>query len=108
VSVTLNYAHPNTGSSVDNRNRNITRDALIAANQYVDFAQFDVNGNGVLSPTELHIIIVVAGYERSYSLRPERLGAPMGVGWFCVGSRARRQGRGASILAIRRVALRKF
>lgn len=70
VSVTLNYAHPNTGSAIDNRNRNITRDALIAANQYVDFSQFDLNGDGVLSPTELHIIIVVAGYERSYTSSP--------------------------------------
>lgn len=70
VGVTLNYAHPNTVGAIDNRNRNITRDALIAANQYVDFAQFDLNGDGVLSPTELHIIIVVAGYERSYSSSP--------------------------------------
>ncbi|MBM4262276.1 MAG: M6 family metalloprotease domain-containing protein [Deltaproteobacteria bacterium] len=70
VSVTLNYTHPNTGSAIDNRNRNITRDALIAANQYVDFSQFDLNGDGVLSPTELHIIIVVAGYERSYTSSP--------------------------------------
>ena len=70
VSVTLGYAHPNTGSAIDDRNRNITRDALIAANQYVDFSQFDVNGDGVLSATELHIIIVVAGYERSYTATP--------------------------------------
>ena len=70
VSVTLGYAHPNTGSAIDDRNRNITRDALIAANQYVDFSQFDLNGDGVLSATELHIIIVVAGYERSYTATP--------------------------------------
>jgi M6 family metalloprotease-like protein len=70
VSVTLNYPHPNTGSTIDDRNRNITRDALIAANSHVDFSQFDTNGNGVLSATELHLIIVVAGYERSYSSSP--------------------------------------
>lgn len=70
VSVTLNYAHPNTGSAIDNRNRNITRDAVIAANQYVDFSQFDRDGDGNLSPAELHIIIVVAGYERSFSSSP--------------------------------------
>lgn len=70
VSVTLGYAHPNTASSVDDRNRQIVRDALIAANAYVDFSQFDTNGNGVLSATELHIIIVVAGYERSYTASP--------------------------------------
>lgn len=70
VSVTLNYAHPNTASNVDDRNRQITKDALIAANAYVDFSQFDTNGNGVLSATELHIIVVVAGYERSYTSAP--------------------------------------
>jgi M6 family metalloprotease-like protein len=70
VSVTLGYAHPNTASNVDDRNRQITKDALIAANAYVDFSQFDTNGNGVLSATELHIIIVVAGYERSYTSSP--------------------------------------
>ncbi len=70
VSVTLGYAHPNTASNVNNNNRQITKDALIAANAYVDFSQFDTNGNGVISATELHIIIVVAGYERSYTSSP--------------------------------------
>jgi M6 family metalloprotease-like protein len=70
VSVTLNYAHPNTGSTIDDRNRQITKDALIAANAFVDFSQFDTNGDGVISATELHLIIVVAGYERSYTSSP--------------------------------------
>ena len=70
VSVTLPYAHHNTGSVVDNRNRNIVRDALIAANPYVDFSQFDTDGNGAISPTELHIVVIVAGAERSYSTSP--------------------------------------
>ena len=70
VSVTLPYAHPNTGSTVDYRNRTIVRDALIAANPYVDFSQFDTDGNGAISPTELHIVVIVAGAERSYSSSP--------------------------------------
>ncbi|MGE5820190.1 MAG: M6 family metalloprotease domain-containing protein, partial [Deltaproteobacteria bacterium] len=70
VSVTLPYAHPNPGSTVDDRNRTIVRDALLAANPYVDFSQFDSDGNGVISTTELHIIVIVAGAERSYSSNP--------------------------------------
>ena len=70
VSVTLPYAHPNTASSTDDRNRQIVRDALIAADPYVDFSQFDTSGGGSLSATELHLIVVVAGYERSYTSSP--------------------------------------
>ena len=70
VSVTLNYAHPDPASQIDDRNRNISRDALVAANQFVNFAQFDLDGDNVISPTELHIIIVTAGYERSFSASP--------------------------------------
>jgi M6 family metalloprotease-like protein len=70
VSVTLPYAHPNPGSTVDDRNRTIVRDALLAADPYVDFSQFDTDGNGVISATELHIIVIVAGAERSYSASP--------------------------------------
>ncbi|MGE5306681.1 MAG: M6 family metalloprotease domain-containing protein [Alphaproteobacteria bacterium] len=70
VSVTLPYAHPNTGSTVDDRNRTIVRDALLAADSYVDFSQFDTNGDGVISATELHLFVIVAGAERSYSSNP--------------------------------------
>jgi len=70
VSVTLPYAHPNPGSTVDDRNRTIVRDALLAADPYVDFSQFDTDGNGVISATELHIVVIVAGAERSYSTNP--------------------------------------
>ena len=52
VSVVLNYAHPNTGGTIDIRNQNITRDALIAADSFVNFAQFDTNGDGTISPTQ--------------------------------------------------------
>ena len=70
VSVTLPYAHPNPGSTVDDRNRMIVRDALLAADPYVDFSQFDTDGNGVISATELHLVVIVAGAERSYSNSP--------------------------------------
>ncbi len=70
VSVTLAYPHPNTGAAIDDRNRSITRDALIAANAFVNFAAFDGDGDGVISATELHVVVIVAGYERSFSAFP--------------------------------------
>jgi M6 family metalloprotease-like protein len=62
----LGYNHPNPGSNTDDRNRLIVRNALIAADPYVNFASFDADGNGKLTINELHIVVVVAGYERSY------------------------------------------
>ncbi len=62
----LGYNHPNTGSSTGDPNRLIVRNALIAADPYVNFASFDTDGNGRLTINELHIVVVVAGYERSY------------------------------------------
>ncbi len=66
VKVTLNYAHPNPGGSTDDRNRQIVKDALTAADSYVNFASFDTNSNGYIDFDELHIVTVVAGYEASY------------------------------------------
>jgi M6 family metalloprotease-like protein len=66
VVVSLPYNHPNTAGNLDDRNRQITRNALIASDPYVDFASFDTDGNGYISTNELHIVIVVAGYEAAY------------------------------------------
>ena len=38
-------------------------DALNEASQYIDFANYDANGNGVLEPTEVCLLFIVAGYE---------------------------------------------
>jgi M6 family metalloprotease-like protein len=62
----LGYAHPNPGSSTGDANRRIVRDAINAADQYVNFASFDTNGDGIISAKELHIAVIVAGYEMSY------------------------------------------
>lgn len=66
VIVTLPYNHPNTAGDTWDTNRQITRDALIASDPYVDFESFDIDGDGYLSTDELDIIIVVAGYETAY------------------------------------------
>jgi immune inhibitor A len=44
--------------------------ALMAADGDVNFAAFDVNGDGFISASELHIIIILAGYEGSYGNAP--------------------------------------
>lgn len=62
----LGYNHPNTGTSTGTANRLIVKNALLAADPYVNFASFDTDGNGVITISELHIVVVVAGYERSY------------------------------------------
>ncbi len=64
--VTLPYPHPNTGGSTDDRNRKIVADAIVAANPYINYAAFDTNRNGYISYNELHIVVVVAGYETAY------------------------------------------
>ena len=66
VVVSLNYPHPDTTFSEPNRI--LTRDALIAADPYVDFAALDMNGNGYLSTNELHVIIIPAGFEKSHNI----------------------------------------
>ena len=66
IVVTLPYNHPNTGGDIWDTNRQITRDALIASDPYVDFGSFDIDGNGYLSSDELKIVIIVAGYETAY------------------------------------------
>ena len=67
VKVTLGYAHPNTGDDTGDANREIVRDALVAADPQVDYSAFDADSSGGLSTSELHVVTIVAGYERSYS-----------------------------------------
>ena len=64
--ITLPYSHPNTGGNIGAANEQITRDAILAADPFVNFAAFDTNGNGYISFDELHVVIVVAGYEAAY------------------------------------------
>lgn len=60
VVVTLGYDHPNGSSD------QYVYDAIMAAAPYVNFADFDTNGNGYISFDELHIAVVAAGDETSY------------------------------------------
>ncbi|MBF0338132.1 MAG: M6 family metalloprotease domain-containing protein, partial [Nitrospirae bacterium] len=64
--VTLNYDHPDTGQSTDSRNMEITSDAIVTADPYVDFASYDTNHDGYVDSSELAVVVIVAGYEASY------------------------------------------
>ena len=64
--LTLDYPHPNTAGDTDNRNQRITRDAIMAADPYIDFHAYDANADGYIAGNELHLVVIVAGYETSY------------------------------------------
>lgn len=49
---------------------NIAREAVLAAAANVNFAGFDTNGDRFISTRELHVIIVVAGFEAAFQARP--------------------------------------
>ena len=63
----LGYAHPNTGVTTSIQNQLITKNALIAADPYINYMSYDNNGDGYISANELHIIVAVAGFETAYS-----------------------------------------
>lgn len=67
IHVKLARKHPQTTIKTDQTNMNniITKEALIAANESIDFAQYDVNGDGKLEADELHIMTIIAGGEAS-------------------------------------------
>ncbi len=83
--LTLPYNHPNTRSATGDANRQIVRDAILAADPYVDFASFDTDHDGSLSTDELHIVTVIAGYETAYggsnSCSPSIWGHRGALGW---------------------------
>jgi M6 family metalloprotease-like protein len=66
ISVTLASNHPNTAST-DDTVRTAVKQALIAADPFINYQTFDTDGNGTLSSSELHLVLVFAGYEYAYS-----------------------------------------
>jgi M6 family metalloprotease-like protein len=63
----LGYNHPNTANSTNSNNQLIVKNALIAADSFVNYASYDTNGDGYISNNELHIVVIVAGFEYSYN-----------------------------------------
>lgn len=64
VAVSLNYNHPNYGGNLEGVQYNI-KDVLVQANTYINFKDYDKDGDGKLTAEELHLVIVVAGQEAS-------------------------------------------
>jgi M6 family metalloprotease-like protein/uncharacterized repeat protein (TIGR02543 family) len=64
IEVTLPYA--NAYPWPDETERTSVRDTLLAADPYIDYAALDTNHNGSLDNTELHLVLIVRGYEESY------------------------------------------
>ncbi len=61
--LTMSTNHPNTAGNTGAANRTLTRDAVIAADPFVNYASYDSNGDGFLSSRELHVTVIVAGQE---------------------------------------------
>ncbi|MBI5206837.1 MAG: M6 family metalloprotease domain-containing protein [Candidatus Firestonebacteria bacterium] len=64
----LNQDHPDCERSEDPISSYIklALDAIKSSDSYIDFSIYDDNEDGVITPLELSLIIVVAGYEASY------------------------------------------
>ncbi|MHC5218641.1 M6 family metalloprotease domain-containing protein, partial [Enterococcus sp. LJL128] len=69
VKVKLNRKHPNTGINISaTLSREIMKEALEKADEYVDFAQYDTRNRekpNYLEQDELHVMTIYAGYEAS-------------------------------------------
>jgi M6 family metalloprotease-like protein len=62
--------HPAAGGMTYAEEDQMAKDALIAADPYVNYASFDTNSNGYISQRELHLFVIVAGHEQSYAGDP--------------------------------------
>jgi M6 family metalloprotease-like protein len=60
--VTLPSNHPRGDGTL---HRATVRDAIAAAGPYVDFDSFDTDGSGSITPDELHVTVIPAGWEAS-------------------------------------------
>ena len=61
----LTLSRAQARATVDGGAAQLARDAMTAAARYVDFAVFDVDGDGALSPAELLVVVIVAGHDTS-------------------------------------------
>ena len=59
--------HPDTYDVIDDRNRWIVNNALYHTTTLVWYPTYDDNLDWQLTPDELHIVVVVAGYEHGYA-----------------------------------------
>ena len=72
VAVLLHKNHPNTDINTISFNNSVYPDlsaALSAADSVVDFSNYDSNADGAITPDELILTFIIAGYEDSYEGR---------------------------------------
>jgi len=62
----LNRNHPDTQNNSGTDNAQLSKEAIQAANPYVNFAAYDTNGDGYVDSHELAVVVIVAGWEYSY------------------------------------------
>ncbi len=67
--INLGYNHPNTRGNTSKKNRDLAKKAIIKANKYVNFKSYDKNKDGYTDSDELAVVVIVAGYESSYSAK---------------------------------------
>ena len=75
LEITVPMPHPAALRNLEGYNnvlaaRKAIHDIVKACDPYVDFAKYDLNGDGIVTPDELAIIILNAGYENS-STKPD-------------------------------------
>ena len=70
IEVTLPGQNTNAGNN-SAKQRDVLQRALDLADDYINFAQYDTNGNKTLETSELSIGMIVHGFEASYSPAPE-------------------------------------
>ncbi len=69
--IRIGTSHPNceqyatVSDQMNCYHNSIVKPAINGADSFVNFASFDTNNNGKIEPSELSIVIVVAGYEAS-------------------------------------------
>lgn len=72
IEVTLNKTHPNISIDSSSFDTIVHGDLLLAmtlADKYIDFSNYDFNANGHITPDELIITFIIAGYEDAYEGR---------------------------------------
>jgi M6 family metalloprotease-like protein len=63
------YSSDNPNYTGMEKSQEIVQKALLAANDFVNFASFDIDGDGFIAYDELHIMLIVAGFEGAYGGR---------------------------------------
>lgn len=67
IDVRTDADHPNFGSRYGSSSADLARMAFTALAGYVNLQAYDVNGDAWLDPTELGVVVLVAGFEQAYA-----------------------------------------